>query len=319
MNDDMSPQDTSRIPEALEQMRRLRSLARKPLVMASLTVLGLALLVFLLIGSLDRLPPLEHPAWWAMCVLALVTTPATVAANSSELRTIAACTGTEISWTDAFTTSLVASLANLLPIPGAVAIRTTALVRRGAAFRAAAEANLLAALVWLGSTGLLAALALLTTSDRRHIGAALSMIAGGGTGLVLMRVSRLAGQRIASRLLLVEMTTVLISATRVVLAFELIRKSIGFADAIVISSATVLAALVGFFPGGLGIRELLSSVLAAATGTSGDAAILATVVDRVAAQVGLILVYVFMALLPNGPGAAMWNELRGRKPSTEDN
>ncbi len=307
------PTSSASTPGAL--LRAARAASKRPAVRALLLAGGLSLFVALAVGSFRSLPPIDSPAWWAAAILVLATTPLTLALNTAEFRLIASTAGSSFRWEAALSTTVVASLANLLPLPGAAAVRMTALVRRGASLRVAGEANVLAAALWLGVTADLAAVGLLASGSVDPWIAVLVLGIGcATTGGALWRVRSLAGARTATRLLLIEVSTVLVSAVRVWLGYQVVRQTIGAGEAVAISSGTVLSALVGFVPGGLGVRELLAGGLAAMIGQRSTDAIAATVVDRLAAQIGMVLVWSVLMISPSGLGRSALEDFRGREP-----
>ena len=85
----------------------------------------------------------------------------------------------------------------------------------------------------------------------------------------------------------VETLTVVITAVRIWLAFAMIGKTATPAQAVAQTSAVIIAAAVGIFPSGLGLRELLAGAVGAVVGLDAAAAVAATAADRVAAQIGL--------------------------------
>lgn len=313
MAPDMAAQPNSLISTLGGLVSRARQASKKPGLRALLLTAGFVLFVVLAVGSFRSLPAIESPTWWAAAVLVFVTTPLTLALNTAEFRLIAATAGSPFDWGKALSTTVVASLANLLPVPGAAAVRTTALMRSGASLRVSGEANVLAAFVWLGATAALAGLGLVASDTIAAWVSILVLTVGVVVSASAMwRIQALASSQVAARLLVIEVATVLTSAVRVWLGYEVIRQSIGFGESIAISSGVVLAALVGFVPGGLGIREVLAGGLASLIGQASAAAIAATVVDRLAAQIGMVLVLLALLLIPSGPGRAALQEFRER-------
>jgi uncharacterized membrane protein YbhN (UPF0104 family) len=89
------------------------------------------------------------------------------------------------------------------------------------------------------------------------------------------------------RILLIEVAVVFVSGARVWLALAAIGQTTDVGAAIAISSSTVLAALLGVFPAGLGLREILAGGIATAVAVPAAAAVAASAVDRIASQVGM--------------------------------
>lgn len=314
----MASQPTSPVSRIGGGLRRARRWSRHPSSRALLLALGLALFIALTVQSFRSLPPIDTPAWWAVAILIALTTPLTVALNTAEFKMIASSAGADVGWLRACGTSVVASLANLLPVPGAAVVRTTALVREGVPVGRSAEANLLAAMVWVSATALLAGVALAFESHTSMAtGFVLIAVAAVALPVLGLRVRRTSSSAIAAGLIAVEVLTAVLSSVRILLGFRFLRLSIGFGSALVISTSQVLAALIGFAPGGLGLRELLSGVLASMVNADSSNAVAATVVDRVASQAGMILVLLVLVSFPNMPLGSIWRQMRSGGASEE--
>ncbi len=272
---------------------------------------GLALFAVLAVRAFRSLPETDGLAWGYVAALVVVTTPLTIALNAAEFRLIASTAGSPFAWRDAVHTTVVASLANLLPLPGAVAVRTTALMRRGASLRRAGEANVLAAMIWASVAALLGGLAALREDSGGAVAVLVALAGAVALAVLAARVRRLAGAAVAQSLVFIELLTVLVSGSRLFLAARVVRQMVSIDEAIVFSLGQVLAALIGFVPGGLGLRELLAGGMASVIGSDADVAIAATVVDRAAAQVGMLVVLLVLVVVPGGPGGRLLQDVRG--------
>jgi hypothetical protein len=187
--------------------------------------------------------------------------------------------------------SLVASLANYLPAPGGVAVRTAALKREGSSVGSALSMNAVAVILWAGSAAASAGIGRLFGPERLVAGAlaALAGLAAIVGGALLLRRSRDDWRPNLLRLLAVETGLVLISGLRVWISLAAIGEATALGAAIAIASSTVIAALVGIMPAGLGLREGIAGGLAAAVQVPVAAAVAASAVDRVASQIGMAL------------------------------
>lgn len=280
---------------------RVRAAARRPTVRPWLVAGGGLVFVALVVSSFRALPDDGRDARPALvAVLVLVTTPATVVLNALEYRFMASTLGHHVTIRHAVRVSLVAAIANYLPAPGGVAVRTVALKQRGATVRSAVSINVLAGLVWAGVTGLAAGGALVR--DDELAGRAALAMAGGIAALVVSVVLLQRGgagwHRRFGQVFVIELGLVLISGMRVWVSLAAIGEAAGFGAAIAISGSTILAAAVGVFPAGLGLRELLAGGIAAAVGVPVAAAVAASAVERVAAQVGAALTALVMGVRP---------------------
>lgn len=237
-------------------------------------------------------------------LLILVTTPLTVLANAAEYRVMGAVNGHRIAWRDATQLTVLAAVANLLPLPGGVVVRTQALRRQGTSTGRALQANLAAGLAWIACGALAVGALLLARPPHRLLAVGLLLAAVGLVAAVAALLHRAAPGRAAThlgQLLGIEAGIVAVSATRVWLAFALLGFAAQPAQAVAISGSVIVAAAIGIFPAGLGLREALAGAIAVAVDLPANRAVAATAADRVAAQVGLALVAGTLALVLRGP------------------
>jgi hypothetical protein len=252
-----------------------------------------AVFVAMAVGSFRALPDEGRSGnLWLVAVLVLVTTPATLVLNALEYRAMAHALDHRIRFDSAVRVSLVASLANYLPAPGGVAVRTAALKRAGSSVGSALWINAVAVAIWAGAAAAGAGTGMLTATPRAVTG---TVIATAGVAaivaaaLVVHRRAPTRWRETFSALFLVEVGLVLVSGLRVWISLAAIGQATNPGAAVAIASAVVIAALVGVFPAGLGLREGIAGGLAAAVGVAAAAAIAASTVDRVASQIGMAL------------------------------
>jgi uncharacterized membrane protein YbhN (UPF0104 family) len=214
-------------------------------------------------------------------------------------------------WLRSVRVALAASAANLLPLPGSLIVRTAALKQSGSTFKRSLGVTSLLGVLWIGVTITLVGAVALTASV--GVGGALCVVGL----LVSSAVLRVLNQRLEpSRTLLlgcllVAVAKVLVAALNVWLAFRALGAEIDLVGSVIISSSAVLATAAGFFPGGLGLRELLSSFLAQAAGYDSAIAVLATALERLAWIIGLATAWLLLNALVAGPF------LRGETPGSE--
>jgi hypothetical protein len=226
--------------------------------------------------------------WWPIGVLALVGTPLTILLNAAELRAMARCLDerTELSWARAVRVVVIATAANILPLPGGALVRVQALSSGGAGLARATAINLIAAVLWLGASVALAGGAALA-----HVPLAgtLALVGGGlaivvGIAAVRPVAARWAPSAVAV-LLGVEVATTLLHAAKLLLALVALGIAAGLSEALVLGVAGPLSAAAGIFPSGLGLAELLSALLAPVVALSAAAGFGATALVRL---VGLV-------------------------------
>jgi uncharacterized membrane protein YbhN (UPF0104 family) len=280
----------------------VRRAASRPSVRPWLLLFAAAAFVAMAVGSFRALPDEGRSGnLWLVAVLVLVTTPATLVLNALEYRSMAHALDHDIRFDSAVRVSLVASLANYLPAPGGVAVRTAALKRAGSTIGSALSINAVAVVIWAGAAATVAGVGLVAATPRvvaGSVAAALGLAGIGAAAGVLRRQAAGSGtaagagagwERTFGRLLLVECAMVVVSGLRVWISLAAIGEPTNLGAAVAIASSVVIAALVGIFPAGLGLREGIAGGLAAAVGVAAAAAIAASAVDRVASQIGMAL------------------------------
>ena len=275
-------------------------------------VLTGSLTLFLAITALSvrSLPNGVHFHWWALGILVVVMPSLGVAANAAEFRVMGAVNGHRIGWTPAVQLTIAAGAANFLPLPGGILIRTQALRVRGSSYRHAVAANAAAGLTWVG-VGCLAIAGFFATSGDTRLAAAGLAVAGiaalASVVAMLRRIDPVTALRFLLQLMLVEAATVAIGGVRIFVAFHFIGLHATPAQAVALTASQIIAAAVGIFPGGLGIREVLAGGIASALNLAPAKAVAAIASDRVAGQIGLAalaLVLVGHARLTRDRGTA---------------
>lgn len=295
------------LARVLGPARRARELATRPAVRPWLLALTAVLFIALVVSSFQALPD-DRPIRPVMLVLlVLVATPSTLALNALQYRTMAAALNHHVGLRSAMRVSIAATLVNYIPAPGGIAVRTAALTRHGSSVRSAISINALTGLLWAGLAALVGGVALLFESDLAGRGAATAAIGAlvvAASG-VLVRRTGPRWMRIFLEMTLTQTGLVVTSGLRVWLSLAAIGQTASVGAAMVISCSTVIAAMIGIAPAGLGLREAVAGGLAGAVNVSVAAAVAASAVDRVASQVGLLLCGPFTGL--------RWRDVVGRK------
>jgi uncharacterized membrane protein YbhN (UPF0104 family) len=243
-------------------------------------------------------------------LLIVVGVPVALLLNTAEYRCIARSVEIELPWRESFVTATAASLANMLPIPGAAAVRTAAMVRRGGSLLRAGEVNALAAIVWVAIAGMLVASSF---GDRLGSGFAVAaLIVGCAAALVLssIRLASISNWAIVTEMSLIEAAKVAVSGARLYLAFRVIDSPISVGDSMAIGASHALASIAGFFPAGLGLREALAGGLATMVHVDAETAVAATIVDRLAGHLGIFIVLAGGSILPGSAAREVFRRSR---------
>lgn len=219
-----------------------------------------------------------------LVLVALVLTPATMLANAAELRVMAAGTATRpLPWSQAVQVVVLATAANLLPVPGAALVRLQALRTRGAGTGASALINLAGAAAWLG-TGLVIAGGALLVLRGAAAGPAIA-IGAAGTVVAAELVRRAAhpGRAVRTTLALfaVEAGVTVLHGARLLTVLVALGVELDLGQALVIGVSAPLSAAAGVFPAGIGLAEALSGALAPLVALPVAAGVAATGLNRV--------------------------------------
>jgi hypothetical protein len=274
-------------------VRRLRRLSRwrtpPPRWRGLILLLAGAIFVVGIVLSFRGLDlDLADVVWWPLVVLALLGTPLTILLNAAELRAMARCLDdtTMLSWARAVRVVVVATAANILPLPGGALVRVHALAAAGAGAAKATAVNLIAAVLWLGAAIALAGIAALTYVPVAGVLAVVGGVVAVALGAAAVRTvaSRWSTTAVAG-LLGVEVATTLLHAAKLYLVFLALAVPAGLTEALVVGVAGPVSAAAGVFPSGLGLAELLSALLAPAVALPAAAGFGATAVVRL---VGLV-------------------------------
>lgn len=284
-------------------VERARALAsgerRKPtspwlLVVALLLFIGTGVLAFRDLPSIDA-----PPRWWLLVVAGGLGVPGIALLNSLEYRLMGKLVEHRVGGWDAMRVTVVASAANLLPIPGAAVVRMEGLRRSGARVRHALNATVVIGLGWVGTTAVVVGVV-------QAVARPWFALAFGASGLVLLAgaftlVARARGvvdaTRALSLLVSIETGFALTAGFKLWLTAHALHLSCSPAQAISLTAAAVLAAAAGLLPGGLGLREALAAALAPAVGMPAAVGLVITAIDRVVSLVALALLAVAVIAL----------------------
>lgn len=283
--------------------RLLAKRSASPRARRRLLLAAVVLFVGVTVLSVRALPDNLRLHWWPIPLL-LVTTPCTVLLNAAEFRAMGAINGHVVGWVAAVRLTVVAGAANLLPLPGGVVVRTQALRLRGSSYQHALAANAAAGVAWLG-TGCVVVGMLLAVNPDHRLAAGPLVLAGGvclvGVTAILRRVDRARVTGNLSQLLLIETGAIAVGGARLFLLFEVLGLSASIAQAITLTSSQIIAAAVGIFPAGLGLRELLAGGIGALVALPAGAAVAVTALDRIAMQAVLGLLAALLLIKGKEP------------------
>lgn len=235
--------------------------------------------------NLSELPELNA---WPLLLLATVGVPANILLGARRFQVSADVINAHYSFRASVGITLTSMAANILPLPGGVAIRLLALKRNSSTYSQAAGVTGVTALLWLATAAVVAAVALWLLNAGNML-TVLFLVAGvfcTVTSLIWL-VAMGARYSQLGELVAVQFAMVLLDAARLWLAALGLGFSIAFERIAVLTMSSVASAAVGFAPGGLGVRELAAAGLAPLVDVSPAVAFLVTGVDRL---IGLVLI-----------------------------
>lgn len=292
---------SSRLLALVERLRATSGRSRRWLLpVAFLAFVVTAALAFAgLPDDLDVHPPL-------LLLSALVVCPLSTAANAAEFAATGRALGRRMARSEALRIAVLSSAANLLPLPGAVAVRTHQL-RGAAGARRAFGVTAGAGVCWLGIALLAAGVADAIANERAAAAAVIAV------GAVVVAAAYVLVRRSAVEvgawwwIVACEVAQVAIGTARLALAVAAIGSPVDLAQALGLAVAPVAGSAVGVLPGGLGVREAIAASIAALVDLPAAVGGAAAAVDRL---LGLVVVAVLVPLARQGTPTSLANPPR---------
>lgn len=290
------------MPDLLDRLQRLASW--RPSRRRQRQFMVVATAVFL-VGSWLSLRSLgvglATIRWWPIVAAGVVGVPLTLVANTGEYLLSVRLVGQRTSARDALRLTVVATAANLLPVPGAFLVRAQGLHGLGAGYRRAASATVVVGIVWIAVSALLAGGVLVASATSPWVGWA--MLLG---GVLLLSVSIvLLGRRARSRrhhvglvaaAVGIELFAVASNALRLVLVLVGIGVDAELGQAFVLAVSSSLSSATGLLPGGFGIREAIAAGLSPLVALPASAGFAGTAVNRVVGMIAMAPVSLVLAV-----------------------
>ena len=222
--------------------------------------------------------------WLPILVAFGVAAPASLVLKALEFRVAAQVAGQQPAARRSFEVAVVSSAANLLPLPGSLIVTVQSLSADGTTYGRAIAASAVPGLAWLGITGLVGGAAIGVEGTLWLAVAVVVVGLGAATAAALLFRSTAPSEGragLAAAIIAVEAGWLGISALRLGLAVSALGVSIEPTQAVALSVAGALTVAIGFFPGGLGVREALIAALSPLIGLPFDTGILLGTIDRV--------------------------------------
>ena len=226
---------------------------------------------------------LAELSWWPVAIAFFVTAPASLLFRSAEYQLSARIASQKPTHSRSLSVAVVSSAANLLPLPGSMIVTVRSLSEDGSTYGSAISAGAVPGLSWLSITGLVGGTAI-AIEGPPALGA-ITVLGGLIAGIAAIKLFRTTAPDersawLAVSIIAVEAGWLLTSALRLGLAVTALGVSISPTQAVALSVAGALTVAIGFFPGGLGLREALLAGLSPLIGLEFDIGVLLGSVDR---------------------------------------
>lgn len=253
-------------------------------------ILGFCGFIGFVIYSIATFPTdkVESLNFWLLIPSYLVVAPAMQLANALEFRAQGRMLGEEIPLKECHNVTLNASMANMLPIPGSVLVRTVRLSKNNDK-KHAALTSIIVGLCWLGVSLVIGGLSLSFYS--RYVIAAGLVLAGlaltAGSFHLYSRLTSSMPQFV--QLLGVQIYLTAVSTLNMYLAFRTVGFLIGTLQTTVVIVSGPVASSVGVFPSGIGLAEGIVSFLSTLIGIPATVGFIAAALARLNIIIGILL------------------------------
>lgn len=263
-------------------------------------LLGLASGAFVVAAIVGwrSLPEVEtNPHYWLLAIVFVLAAPTTAFVNGLEYAFSARLVGQQIKTIEAAKIAVLASAANLLPLPGAVAVRAQALRQRGVATKHALWATAVTGASWVGVALVLAGL---LHANFESIQSGVAITAAGLMlvvfAAVMIRITTGEMQlKNLGLIVTVEILSVLLGTLRYLVVIRGLGHQISVHQALSLVVAGILATLLGITPGGLGIREAIAAAVSPLVGLAASIGVVGAALDRIIALPGLAVLALMVA------------------------
>jgi hypothetical protein len=246
-----------------------------------------------LVWALWNLPAGLEFVVWPLTILLFAGIPLMTALNAVEFQLMSRVARTPVGWSEALETTIYASAANMLPIPGSIVARIAALKIRGTTIRTGSMVTALFAGIW-GGTAFCYSGTWLAFMGHGILGIAFLV-----AGICLFGLCFLAAVRLGTPIPLltqafaIRFATTLVEITRQMLAIWSLGAAIGFGEASIFAVCGFVGNTMSVVPAGLGIREYIVAALSPLIALPPAVGFLSAVVNRMASMIGLAVLSAF--------------------------
>ncbi len=248
-----------------------------------------------------------------LVVLAIFVAPSSGIYGAAGLLILARSVRIRMPLAQSFRAAIYATVAEMLPLPGGMIVRTGALFRGGATLIMSSSLVLFTGLLWLGISMASAGFALLLSGH--HLADPLLLSGIGISVPILAWLWRNASAAIAFWTAIHRLAGLMLMAARLQLAFAVLGATISLNETLPFVFASVLGSAVAIAPAGLGISESLAALLAVTSSHAPGTAFLAVGLDRLLCFFGSSLIALSLQRTTNS-GTVPGNGSEKNRPSS---
>jgi hypothetical protein len=229
-------------------------------------------------------------------LLLAIAGPGSLLLMTAEFYLMTRIGGNPATWRTSLEVTVYTVAANLLPLPGGVIARVTAMKAHGTSVGRSSLVVLLFIGIWGGLSFCWSGVALVFV-DYVRLGAAatalgLALLCASGLVVAHLRASR----TLCLAVVVTRLAMLTLEVLRMMIAVRVLGSSIDFSGASVFVISTFLGIAIMIVPGGLGVREGVVALLSPLVSLDSAIGFLAVAVDRLARMIGVLGLAALMLL-----------------------
>jgi hypothetical protein len=245
------------------------------------------------------MPSLGAPIWPLFLLSGIIGSPALLALSAVEYDVSVRMLDYHVPFLRALRVSVLSSVANLLPVPGSLVVRTQALKTLGAPYSRGASATLVVGVGWVATTAVAVGGVEAVGGNPAAGGILLALGCLGlvGTAVLLLAfVDVRRGVGLLVRIVAVETGFVAVGALRYFLVLRGLHVDVQPSQAVALTFAGLVTSVVGVVPQGLGLKELAVAAISPLVGLPASIGLVAASVIRlmdlaVDAPLGILILH----------------------------
>lgn len=226
--------------------------------------------------------------FWLLVPTFLITVPLSVYLSTLRFQAMSWLSGDRFCLRKALEVVVLGAAANVLPLPGGVAVRVQAL-HQGRGYRKSVAINFLGLMNWAGVVFIVGGSAVVANARGSSAGGPLTI-----AGFCALLLAGLGAYRMKFRLravlmlIIVQVALTIVDVTRLWLCSQAVGYPVPWTIPAVLSMAGVAGSVVGFVPAGLGVTEVVGAFITTLLGFSPALGFIVTSVNRVILWAGIL-------------------------------